>query len=376
MYLEPFHLTYCLNIYQAESWEQVFRAIKKHCLEVKQKVCSIEKEFALGLRLSAKACQNLTDNPKLLEKFYQWLQINKFYVFTINIFPYGQFHQTVVKENVYFPDWSVDKRIIYTKQASDILAYLLPKGIEGSLSTVPITYGKVLPDNIYENLASCAKYLLEIKEKKGKKIVLALEPEPDCYLETTQETIDFFSNFYQAFPELSEYIGVCFDTCHIALQFEDLSASLIMLKDAGIKVAKVQLSSALVFDNEQQSSNYKVLKSFAEPIYLHQVKVKKQNQLEVFSYSDLPDALEQKPQGQWRIHFHLPLYLAETNLGIKTTNQLLTTDFFISLQDICPYLEVETYTFEVFEECDFGVDESVVKELIFVKEKLSSIFDK
>ena len=376
MYLKPFHLTYCLNIYQAESWEQVFSAIKKHCQKVKQKVCMPEEKFALGLRLSAKACQDLTDNPRLLEQFGRWLRINKFYIFTINIFPYGQFHQTVVKENVYFPDWSEHKRVIYTKQASDILAYLLPEGVEGSLSTIPITYGKVLLNNVYENLASCAKYLSEIRKKQGKKIVLALEPEPDCYLETTCEVIDFFSQFYQAFPKLSDYLGICFDTCHIALQFEDLSTSLAMLKEAGIKIAKIQLSSALVFDNEQNKGNYKALKPFAEPIYLHQVKVKKQNQRKISSYFDLPVALEQKPCGQWRVHFHLPLYLKETSLGIKTTNNLLTTQLFVSLQDICPYLEIETYTFEVFQECDFGVDESVAKELIFVQEKIFGIFGK
>ena len=248
-------------------------------------------------------------------------------------------------------------------QAIDILAYLLPQGITGSLSTVPITYGKTLPSQSITNLSICGEYLQELEKEKGCKIILSLEPEPDCYLETTQETIDFFNDFYQQYSPLKPYIGICFDTCHIALQFEDLCQSLLMLQSAQVTVGKVQLSSALSLDSRNKSPAS--LLPFVEETYLHQTKIKQNNQ--IYSFADLPEALQTSYQGIWQVHFHLPLYLEKTSLAIETTNQLLTPNFFMLLKKICTQLEIETYTFDVFPECQYSVNESIAKEFTFVK---------
>jgi len=41
------------------------------------------------------------------------------------------------------------------------------------------------------------------------------------------------------------HLGVCLDTCHSALQFEDPLESLRAYRDEGIRISKIQLSAAL-----------------------------------------------------------------------------------------------------------------------------------
>src|SRR5688500_7154414 len=132
------HLAYCTNIHRGENWPQTFDALKQYTLAVKERVCP-KGPYAIGLRLSDLASRELSD-PQTLLSFKRWLDQNHCYVFTINGFPYGRFHGGPVKEKVYLPDWTTQERLAYTNRLFDILAQLLPAGVEGSVSTVPGSY--------------------------------------------------------------------------------------------------------------------------------------------------------------------------------------------------------------------------------------------
>ena len=141
------------------------------------------------------------DQPATLAAFRQWLDKHDCYVFTINGFPYGSFHGTRVKEQVYAPDWSTDERLVYTKQLFDLIAAIVPEGVSGSVSTVPGSFKAWTANdadrraNIFTNMTAIGRYVAELSDRTGRDLHLGLEPEPCCYFETTPETIEFFEGW-------------------------------------------------------------------------------------------------------------------------------------------------------------------------------------
>ena len=262
------HLTYCTNIHGGESLAQVDKNIRRYALAVKRLVAP-NRPFGVGLRLSAKAAATLAQH-KTLTAFRRFLDASGLYVFTINGFSYGTFHGTRVKERVYLPDWSNERRLKYTNRLAVILSALLPDepGLEGSISTVPGAFkAAIRSESAVRRMARLMILhlgtLYRIREKTGKIISLALEPEPSCCLETVAETIRFFKRhlFSQTAQKIlsaetgisaqgsrefiRRHLGVCFDACHMAVEFEDPRTALKALQTAGIRVIKLQLSSGL-----------------------------------------------------------------------------------------------------------------------------------
>src|SRR5438105_1694271 len=129
------HLAYCTNVHRGETWPETFDALKRYTLAVRQRVCP-DRPYAIGLRLSQQAAKELSNRATLVE-FQRWLGQNHCYVFTINGFPFGQFHGKRVKEQVYLPDWTEPQRLGYTMRLFDLLAELAPRELEGSVSTLP-----------------------------------------------------------------------------------------------------------------------------------------------------------------------------------------------------------------------------------------------
>jgi hypothetical protein len=222
-----FHLTYCTNIHQGESWEEVFRNLKEFIIPIKESL-SPREPYGIGLRLSNRASIELKD-PATINIFKAWLDHNHLYVFTLNGFPYGEFHNSVVKENVHRPDWRTKERLEYTLRLFEILAALLPSGIEGGISTSPITYKYWLQDEVEiqhafrlstSHLVSVALRLNEIFSSTGILLHLDIEPEPDGLLENTAETVHFFQQwlFKHGAAEFAQQTGLSDEEARVVIK--------------------------------------------------------------------------------------------------------------------------------------------------------------
>ena len=308
--------------------------------------------MGLGCGLSAIAAGELRESGTL-DAFREFLRRENLYVFTINGFPFGRFHGGPVKEKVYAPDWRSMERRDYTLQLADILADLLPEGCLGTISTVPGSWKPWIEtaDDLcamVRHFSECAAALAELRERRGCEIVLTLEPEPGCYLETTDETVRFFTEHLLAQGEANRrHLGVCFDTCHAALQFEDLAQAYRRYRDAGIRVPKIQISSALRTGGGPAA--LAALAPFAEPVYLHQTLARTRAGGTLF-WPDLAPALEALPSvaaEEIRVHFHVPLHFEEAG-PLGSTAPCITPEFLGLLRGgASPHLEIETYTWDV-----------------------------
>ncbi|HEY4951798.1 MAG TPA: metabolite traffic protein EboE [Verrucomicrobiae bacterium] len=351
------HLAYCTNIHRGETWRETFDSLKIHTLAVRERICP-RAPFAIGLRLSQPAAIELSA-PAGLRKFQRWLEKNDCYVFTINGFPFGQFHGTRVKEQVYRPDWTSPERLAYTDRLFDLLAQLLPAGMEGSVSTVPGSFKEFIKTNgqkklIRENLWRCVDHIARVSEKSKRKLHLGVEPEPLGLLENSAETISFFEELRAGRKNdgrLDEFLGVNYDTCHFAVEFEEPENALAALQQAGIKISKIHLSSALKTKATPEARA--ALEKFSDDVYLHQV-IARDAKGKLKFYRDLPDALAchsslaTRHSEEWRIHFHVPLHAAAAPPFENTNDHLLgVLDWLQENPDLGSHLEMETYTWEV-----------------------------
>ena len=390
----PLHLTYCLNIHPGETWAENLAAIREKAVRVKQFV-SPDRWFGLGLRLSAQAAADLAADATLRSEALDVFAEHELYPFSVNAFPYGQFHAGPVKENVYAPDWRSAARREYTMQVADILAGWLPEGVDGSISTVPGSFKEWITSAddavaMAKNLGAVAAYLAALHEDSGREIHLGLEPEPSCFLETTAETVAFFRDVLwtrgadavrkirgcdasEADTILRKHIGVCFDTCHVALQFEDPLEALRTYRAEGIRISKVQLSAALM--TRGGDGGWSALLPYAEGVYLHQVKTRAPDGT-ICSWVDLPQALaddiHMDGTEEVRVHFHVPLFF-QGNGPLASTVSTLTPDFFRELRrGATSHVEIETYTFDVLPAEIRPPDavRSVAREFAWVEEHL------
>ena len=352
------HLAYCTNIHRGSSWAETLESLDQYTLRVRERVCP-KDPYAIGLRLSAPAARELSAPSNLLA-FRKWLDERECYVFTINGFPYGDFHGTRVKEDVYRPDWTTPERLEYTKLLFDLLCEIAPEGMEASISTVPGSFKRFITSQdqlvaMRENLSKGAEYIERLSEKTGRDLHLGLEPEPLCLFETSSETADFMDNLLAA--ELADRdlllrrLGVNYDACHLAVEYESAEESLGRLIDRGIRISKIHLSSALKVSDFSKAT-LKMLEGFCEPVYLHQVVARKGSEALV-RYEDLDVALQARREGEdtadeWRIHFHIPLHQSPGSPLDSTSDHISSVlDILKSKPGLCRHFEMETYTWEV-----------------------------
>ena len=368
------HLAYCTNALRGEGWAETFAALRTHLLAVKALVCPAGDPFGLGLRLGNLASGELAADPAARDGFRRWLDENGCYVFTVNGFPYGPFHGTRVKEQVYAPDWTTRERLEYTCRLGGLLAEWLPAGVPGSVSTVPGSFkGFVGVDEaaMLQNLRACGEEFARTGERTGRELSLALEPEPLCWIENTAETVEFFGRLGTGLP-----VGLCFDACHFAVEHEPLRAALDALTAAGVPVCKLHLSSAL--KARPTPGARAALGAFADAVYLHQVIARSERDGTLTRYRDLDDALAAPAAGEcegeeWRVHFHVPLYAPPAGALATTGDELLgALDWLADHPGACPHLEMETYTWEVLPPAlhTGRVEEQIAREYAWTRARL------
>ena len=371
------HLTYCSNIHPGETWAEVESNLKQYIPQLKARL-SPDHSFGIGLRLADIAAKELLTGDNLAQ-FQIWLRSQDLYVFTLNGFPFGSFHHQAVKDKVYAPDWSTSERLDYTLRLIEILTVLLPSDLDGGISTLPISYKpwwqnsedkeRVLHKSGL-NLGIAIAKLAEVYQQTGKLIHIDLEPEPDGMLENTQEVIDFFQDWLlptagkwlqehrgveQSVAEdwITEHIRVCYDTCHFAVEYEEPQDIIQKFKTAGIKIGKIQLSSAIKIDIPTQLDQRKAildkLSPFAESTYLHQV-IAKHGAGNFQHYADLSTALAYlltTEAQEWRTHFHVPIFIPKFQLFESTQDHIVKLLEMMPNDELGHHLEIETYTWEV-----------------------------
>jgi hypothetical protein len=370
-----FHLTYCTNIHPGDGWPEVFANLRRFAPALKRRL-SPTAPFGLGLRLSARDARELLEGNRL-DELRAFLEAEGLYVALINGFPHGSFHRTVVKADVYAPDWRDDERVRYTADLVTILGRLLPAGLDGGVSTAPLSYKPWLAepdekawDTLVRNIVRIAASLVRMRREEGTRIHLDIEPEPDCLIETSDEFIEFFERrllpaggpmlasllgcgLEEARAQLREHVRICFDCCHFAVEFEDAAEALARLSGAGIQVGRVQLSSALAVafpqDDEEAAALMDRLQRFADSTYLHQV-IERRSGHGLRHFADLDHALKSgrpAPGTEWRIHFHVPLFTREYD-GLGSTQEYVRGVLEMAGHNrFARHFEIETYTWDV-----------------------------
>lgn len=364
------HLSYSTLVHPGDTWEQMRESIKTYLPQVKKRV-SPNAPFGVSIRLSAATAKELVENKAERDDIKSFFQENDLYVYTANAFVYGSFKNTLVKEQVYEPDWHSEERLQYTKDVADILADLAPVGVAPSIQTAPLAFRPKVNSADYlatmtRNILRMVAHLADLEARTGHRVTLAIEPEPACYLETTDDVVTYFRDHLhngaaarqlaqisgmpvsEAIGSLRRYVGIVYDICHQAVECEDIEGSLNRLVDAGIPIFKLQEASAVRVPEVTQA-NVDVLKKFADTIYLTQTTEQKDGKIRQYlNLEEAFDAWERDPgPREWRIHFHVPVFL-------DALGSLGTTRFAIEealrvhkALPLSTHLEIETYTWDV-----------------------------
>lgn len=358
-------LTYCTNLLPSETLEEVRAALARLFVPLRQRLG--REVLPVGLYLSARAVAQLQD-AAALARFEEELHAFGLQPVTLNAFPFGGFHGEEVKERVFRPTWEEAPRLDYTLQAARLLARWLPRGVAGAVSTHAGTFKAFgVSDEGDERIRRAwlrvAAEFARIEEESGKTVVLAVEPEPLSRLETTDETLVFFERLWSATLRRSaaewsvsplwlervarRHVGVCFDVCHQAVEFEDCAASLARLRAAGITVGKVQASVAPALrDPAGDAAGRARLSAFAERRYLHQTLARNAAGA-LRTARDLHEALGDAAflEGavELRTHFHVPIFLDRIHGSLGTTRAELERVLAVC-GELTPCVEIETYT--------------------------------
>ena len=389
------HLSYSTLVHPGDTWEEMNASLREFVPAVKKRVSPNER-FAVSLRISAASAKTLTDSAAERLALSEFLAAEDLYVYTVNAFPYGPFKGDVVMERVYEPDWTSNDRVNYTNSVADILAEISPVDVNPSIQTAPLAFAPNVVDENYvntftTNVFRVITHLLQLEQRTGRRVKLAIEPEPACYLETTDETVDFFTNriysesgirefaalanipVSEAEGAIRRYLGIVFDIGHQAVGFEDITDSLNKLVAAGIPIFKLQEAAALWVE-ALSLELVPELRRFTETIYLSQTSLLRDGKITKFlNLGEALDAFEANPvKTEMRTHFHVPVFLEE--LGPFRTTRFAVQDALRmhKAQPLSDHLEIETYTWDVLPpELKTGdIIDYVTRELEFVRSEL------
>ena len=365
------HLSYSTLVHPGDNWEAMSNSLRTYVPQVKKRV-SPNQPFGLSLRLAAPSAEMLVKNKGERDALKRFLAEQDLYLYTVNAFPYGAFKDTIVKEQVYEPDWRSEERTQYTINVADILADVAPEGIAPSIQSAPLGFkprvtGPDVVESYTEHVLRVTAHLVGIEQKTGRTVTLGLEPEPYCFLETTDETVDYFTKHLytgrsaerlaklanipisDAIGALKRHLGVVFDIGHQAVGFEDIPVSLQKLVDANIPILKLQEVAAMHMP-QVTDETVAALQSFTKTVYLSQTSQLKDGKITKFLNLEDAFAARQKDPGprEWRTHFHVPVFLDDLGGAFGTTRFALEQALKMHKEKpLSGQLEIETYTWDV-----------------------------
>ena len=389
------HLSYSTLVHLGDNWAEMNASLREFVPQVKKRV-SPNSPFAVSLRISAASAKTLTESAAERQSLVEFLTKEDLYVYTVNAFPYGPFKGEVVMEKVYEPDWTTDARVDYTNSIADILAEVTPAHINPSIQTAPLAFkpnvsGEAYIETFTDGVFRVVKHLRELEERTGRRVKLALEPEPACYLETTDETVTYFKEriyspsgirrlaeiagipLSEAEGAVRRYLGIVFDIGHQSVGFENITDSLTKLVEAGIPIFKLQEAASL-WVKDLTLEIVPALRRFTDTIYLSQTSLKQDGAITKYlNLGEALDAFEANPvKTEMRTHFHVPVFLEELGPFLTTrfgVQEALKMHRETPLSD---HLEIETYTWDVLPaELKTGdIVDYVTRELEFVRNEL------
>jgi hypothetical protein len=390
------HLAYSTLVHPGDTWSEMSESLRTFVPAVKKRV-SPDDPFGVSLRLSADSAATLAEDCAERRRLREFLDEHDLYVYTVNAFPYGPFKGRVVMTDVYEPDWASEARVDYTCQVADILAEISPEHIAPSIQTAPLAYRPKVstPADVAaltRNLVRVVAHLVRLEQRTGRRVKLALEPEPFCFLQSTPETVDYFTAHAYAAPAaehlalltglpaseapgaLRRHLGVVFDICHQSVAFEDIAASLAALGAAGIPVYKLQAAAALWMP-EVDDAVVADLLPFTDTIYLSQTTERRGGQTREFlTLADAIAARRRSPDEprEWRTHIHVPVFLDDLGRFRTTRDGIAAALAAHARAPISDHLEVETYTWDVLPESlkTGDITEYVARELGWVRDEL------
>ena len=322
---DDLHLTYCTNIHPAVGWEAVLASLRAHAPALKARL-SPHAPFGIGLRLSgaessraavrvgARALPRPGSTPRACT------------CFTINGFPHGTFHGQPVKADVHAPDWRTGERVAYTLRLAEILTALLPDGVDGTISTNPLSYGPWLDAS---GRAAATRNLVRVgAELRGTRVALAIEPEADGALANVSDLIAWWPDSLDA--------TVCFDACHSAVAYEDPD-------EAARRAGRRR-------DPRRQGAAVRGADGAGDRAR-RAARVRRPDLPAPGHRARLRPHLAGPPRGargdgggeEWRVHFHVPIFverygaLQSTQAHLRRCIERVQTS----------HLEIETYTWDV-----------------------------
>lgn len=389
------HLSYSTLVHSGDTWDEMNQSLRTFVPKVKARI-SPDSNFAVSLRISAESARTLTESAAERESLKNFLESEGLYVYTVNAFPYGPFKGGPVMERVYEPDWTTQDRVDYTNSIADILAEISPDGVNPSIQTAPLAFkpnvsGEEYVRQFTRNIFKVIAHLRKLEETTGKRVKLAIEPEPACYLETTDETVTFFKEriFSAAgIAELAEvaecpiseaegaarrYLGIVFDIGHQSVGFENITDSLTKIRNAGIPIFKLQEAASL-WVQELTLEKIESLRRFTDTIYLSQTSLKQNGKITKYlNLGEALDAFEANPvPTEMRTHFHVPVFLEQigpfktTRFGVQEALKMHRE------QPLSDHLEIETYTWDVLpaDLLHGDIIDNLCRELEFVRDEL------
>jgi hypothetical protein len=392
------HLTYSTLVHPGDEWREMRESVAAHVPAVKR-VVSPDQPMGVSLRLSGASAGLLAGDPAERKAFAEYLASQDLYVYTVNAFPYGPFKGREVMEQVYEPDWTSEERTRYTMDVADVLVDITDPGVEPSIQSAPLAFrpnvtGRDYVETFTHNLLRAVAHLIDVERRTGRRVKLALEPEPFCFLETTEETVRYFEEYVysaagsrrlaalaglpvsEAQGLVRRHLGVVFDIGHQSVAFEDIATSLELLVAAGIPIFKLQEAAAL-WVPEVTEDAVRELERFTETIYLSQTTERRDGELtRHLNLRDAIDAWRASPGGarEWRTHFHVPVFLDEIG-GFRTTRAGIEAALRMHAETpLSDHLEIETYTWDVLPaHLKTGdIDEYVSREIQWVRDQLTA----
>ncbi|MCC6610138.1 MAG: metabolite traffic protein EboE [Burkholderiales bacterium] len=390
------HLTYSTLVHPGDTWDEMWASLTRYVPAVKERFAP-DRRFGVSLRLSAKSAERLAGSAEERARLKALLDEHDMYLFTVNAFPYGPFKGQRVKELVYEPDWRTDERAGYSMQVADVLAAVAPADVAPSIQSPPLGFkprvtGPDVVDAYTRQVLKTVAHLVKLRERTGRTVTLALEPEPSCFLELSSEVVDYFERHLysdastaalakqaglsepQAHDALRRHLGTVFDICHQAVEYESIAGALGRLKRAGIPVFKLQAAAAIRIP-EVTREVVDALRAYDDPVYLHQTVELKNGRMSRFV--DLQDAFAAFAQDpgprEWRIHFHVPVFLESLGPLFKTTRPAIEEALRVHKADpVSTQVEIETYTWDVLPDSlkTGDITDYVVRELEWVRGEL------